>query len=171
MTTAGRDILEFNEEKPEVPKTLNVLTILSIIGSAISMIGIVAIMWFGGMVIRIAGDADAMEKMAPDKRARLLKSKEFFQLYHDNMTPLLIVVFAGALLCIIGAIKMRQLKKDGFYIYVFGEVAPIIATAVIIGFSVQYTSPMSYAIGMVIPLVFIILYSQQLKFMNNGQSK
>ena len=45
------------------------------------------------------------------------------------------------------------------------ETPPVIASAVIIGFSVQYSSPMAYIIGMGIPLLFVFLYAGQLKYL------
>ncbi|MEP6676094.1 MAG: hypothetical protein ABJA78_13110 [Ferruginibacter sp.] len=159
------DFLEYDNGNTGVPKGINVLTILTFIGCAVSVLGIFVMQWFGNLVTKVINDPASMDKMTEAKRAQILKSKEMFDLYHENRIPLLIVVLLGVALCIWGAVKMRQRKKDGFYIYVFGEIAPIIASAVIIGFSVQYSSPLSYALGMGIPLLFIILYSQQLKHM------
>ena len=157
------DLIE--EENSEMPKAINILTILTFIGCAINLLLIFLMKWLGSMVIKVANDPVAMEQMTDARRAKILQSKTMFDLYHQNMIPLLIVTLAGVALCIWGAVKMRHLKKDGFYIYLLGEIAPIIASAVIIGFSVQYNSVTSYIAGLLIPILFIVLYSQQLKRM------
>jgi hypothetical protein len=58
---------------------------------------------------------------------------------------------------------MRKLKKEGFYIYTVGELIPVIAGALLLGFSTQFNGVMSYIIGLGIPVLFIILYANNLK--------
>jgi hypothetical protein len=51
---------------------------------------------------------------------------------------------------------MRDLQKQGFYFYVAGQLIPIIA-------SFAFGAGGFTVLGMIIPLVFIILYVTQLK--------
>jgi hypothetical protein len=67
----------------------------------------------------------------------------------------------GASLCLIGAILMRKLKKQGFYIYILGQILPIIAMIPLVGIA-QYSDPKQWA-GLVIIIIFIGLYASQQK--------
>jgi hypothetical protein len=61
---------------------------------------------------------------------------------------------------------MRKLKKDGFWIYTAGEILPLIGNFILLG-TAQYTGVGSVIIGVAIPLVFIILYAMQRKYLVN----
>jgi len=51
---------------------------------------------------------------------------------------------------------MHKLQKQGFFIYVAGQLIPIIYTFVTVGVGFGL-------IGVIIPIVFIVLYATQLK--------
>ena len=68
----------------------------------------------------------------------------------------LIIGLVGIALCFYGAMKMRKLQKQGFFIYVAGQLMPIIYTFVTVGVGFGL-------IGVIIPIVFIVLYATQLK--------
>ncbi len=68
----------------------------------------------------------------------------------------LIIGLVGIALCFYGAMKMHKLQKQGFFIYVAGQLIPIIYTFVTVGVGFGL-------IGVIIPIVFIVLYATQLK--------
>jgi hypothetical protein len=59
---------------------------------------------------------------------------------------------------------MRKYKKDGYLMYVIGELAPLIGSLFIMGTS-QYTGVFSVLIGLGIPFLFVILYTLQRKYL------
>jgi len=60
---------------------------------------------------------------------------------------------------------MWKLKKTGFYIYVIGEIAPVILPFVLFGgFGVLGT--MALVMGLIFPIAFIIMYALNLKHMS-----
>lgn len=78
------------------------------------------------------------------------------------MIPMMIVGLVCIILCLVGALWMRKLKKDGYWIYVAGELAPILAGLFIMG-TAQYTSIWSVLFGVGIPATFVVLYTLQRK--------
>ena len=59
---------------------------------------------------------------------------------------------------------MRRLKRDGYWLYVTGELLPLVGGLIILGTS-QYTNVTSIVLGVGIPLLFICLYTMQRKFL------
>jgi hypothetical protein len=158
------DNLEMNDYDNKLPKTLNVLTILTFIGCGI--IGIFTLLTpmitnFGLKALEKAGSA-AGQDLSAKQVADIERSKGAMELMKANMRPVILVGLLGVILCLVGAIMMRKLKKDGFWIYVAGQVLPIVGTLVIMG--TKYNTPLSYAFY-IIPALFIFLYSQQRKYM------
>ena len=77
---------------------------------------------------------------------------------------ILLLVLVACGLCAYGAYMMRQRKKTGFYIYILGEiVVPLAASLVFIG--VGSLGGFAVILGILVPLVFIILYATQLKYL------
>ena len=60
--------------------------------------------------------------------------------------------------CLIVDIKMRKQKKSGLALYIIGELAPVVLTGILIGFS-----SIMMIIGAVIALIFVFLYASQRK--------
>ena len=81
-----------------------------------------------------------------------------------NGTMLGIVSIVAALICLLGIIWMWGLKKKGYYVYIIGEIAPVVATVAVAGFSL--TGGMMAVLGMIFPIIFIVLWGLNLKHMN-----
>ena len=64
---------------------------------------------------------------------------------------------AAVILCIIGALQMRKLKKQGYTLYIIGELLPFVTSFAFIG--MVAFSGFSMLFGVVITLVFILLYT------------
>jgi hypothetical protein len=81
----------------------------------------------------------------------------------ENSIFLGAVSLIAAVICFTGIVWMWKLKKKGYYVYILGEIAPVIVMAAIVGFS--FTSTISM-ISFILPFVFIILWGLNLKHMN-----
>ena len=78
----------------------------------------------------------------------------------ENKIPLLLLNLTGVAICTYGAMEMRKLKKQGFILWLAGEVVPIVASFLFVGFGVfkGFSS-----IILLFPIIFIILYAVQRK--------
>ena len=88
------------------------------------------------------------------------------ELSQQNAIPLTIIGMAGIILCFVGALWMRKLKKDGYWMYVAGEIAPVLGSVFILG-TAQYTGVSSILLGVGIPILFVVLYTLQRKHLVN----
>jgi len=156
--------------KPPVPSGINVLTILTFIGC-----GLV----FCALIWNLLGGAkkslDKMEEMVNsskfDEMPSLVKkmySPENIELArkgYENRVPISLVGLLGVALCVVGAIQMRKLKQQGYYVYLIGELMPVLASLVFIG--VASLANFNGIITIVFTLLFILLYSAQRKHLVN----
>ena len=163
-----KDYLETdNTGIPVLPRGLKVLTILTFIGSGLGLLG--SLYYFYIAPFNYEGREKLMENMNsgampswarsmmgdPDKMlAMIIKS-------YENRVPILLLSLVAVGLCIAGAIQMRKLKKEGFVLYTIGELLPILVSALFIG--TFALSGFGFYFGVCIALVFIFLYSQQMK--------
>ena len=89
----------------------------------------------------------------------------------ETLESMKIVMYAGpvcTVLCIIGSVMMWQLKKAGFFIYLIGEVAPLVLSFILLGSLANSTGLVTVAeevIGVIFPLAFVIMYGLNLKHM------
>ena len=162
FTTDSENLSEFQTQT--LPRGLNVLTILTFIGCALGAIFTLATPWLMKFSLNMMNKAaETGTDLTPKQNSDMEASKKVIELTQANMTPLLLIGAAGIVLCFIGALMMRKLKKDGFWIYVSGQVLPIIGSLALLGMA-QFTGVTSY-IMFLIPIVFIILYSMQRKYL------
>lgn len=77
---------------------------------------------------------------------------------------------AGSVLCLVGALFMWRLKKFGFFIYVPGQVLPLIGSFLTV--NSMFGGGILAGFGMItivfsalFPLAFIIMYGLNLKYM------
>lgn len=92
-------------------------------------------------------------------------SLEIMQKTYEYRYILLLSTILFTTLCLIGALQMRKLKKSGFPLYVVGELGPIVINAALIGFSL--VGGITTIIGLVVALVFVMLYASQRKYLIN----
>ncbi len=161
-TTA--DVLNFNQNaKPKLPTGLNVLTILTFIGCAV--FGLLTLLmpminkWLLGFMDKAVNSG---QELSTKELADIEKGRAAIELAQQNMIPLIIIGMIGIILCFIGALWMRKLKKDGYWMYVAGELAPVIAGFFLLG-TKQYDGAFSIIISIGIPLIFVFLYTMQRK--------
>jgi len=162
FTTDSENLSEFQTQA--LPRGLNVLTILTFIGCAIGAVFSMATPWLMKFSLNMINKAaETGTDLTPKQIADMEISKKVIELTQSNMVPLISIGILGIILCFIGAFMMRKLKKDGFWIYVGGQVLPIIGSLALLGMA-QFTGATSY-IMFLIPVVFIILYSMQRKYL------
>jgi hypothetical protein len=165
-TTNPNDQLDFNDgQKPALPGSLNVLTILTFVGSALLLIYALAmpkIMSFSKEMMDKATSSG--QELSNKQMADMEKGRKGIELVLANMVPIIIVTVLGSILCILGAVMMRKLKKDGFWIYIGGELLPLIAGFILMG-TAQFNGVLSVILGLGLPAVFIILYASQRKYL------
>ena len=163
METTAPDRLEMNEfERPVLPKSLNILTILTFIGCSILLLfslATPAILKFTKNMMDKANTAE----LSPKEVAEMEKGRVAIQLAEQYMVPLMITGVVGILLCFVGALMMRKLKKDGYWLYLAGQVVPYIASIALMG-TAQFAGPSSFVFP-VITLIFIVLYTMQRKYL------
>jgi hypothetical protein len=152
------------EEPKKRPETLNVISILTFIGSGIAIIGQIYNFFKAQSTYdQLVQNQDKLDQM-PDFVKKLMGPDPMGSARRtlENRTPMLILVIVASVLCIYGALQMRQLKKVGFPIYVIGELLPIAAYYIFIGPMSVFTLIFSLLING----AFIIMYATQLKHMS-----
>ncbi len=164
-TNSTSNVLEFAEgQKPELPSGLKTLTILTFIGCGLGFIGG---FWNYFRAEKAYNDlleaqsklseapAWAKNMMGPDVLEMAKKSME-------NKLPIMLLTLVGTALCLYGALEMRKLKKQGFILWLVGEVLPIVGGLLFLGASMFKGFAL---LGIAFPLVFIILYLVQKKYL------
>ena len=163
------DFLSTNDfTKDKLPSSLNVLTILTFIGSAIGFIGSVWSFFTAEKTYKSMQDTLSSGKLdeAPAWAKNMVSADTLpmYQKMAENKTPILLISLLSLALCIFGAIQMRKRKKQGFPVYVAGEVLPFVDTLVFVG-------TMAFKgfglLSIIIPIIFIILYAVNRKHLVN----
>ena len=78
----------------------------------------------------------------------------------DNKLPIMLCGLVGGVLCLLGAIEMRKLKKEGYFLWITGELLPLVSMLIFIGLSSIEGIGL---INLFFPLLFIVLYTVHLK--------
>ena len=162
------DVLNYDENsKAKLPSGLNVLTILTIIGCSIFGILILLTPVINKFFTNLMDKAvSSGQELSTKQLADIEKGRAAMELAKQNMIPLMIIGMVGIILCFVGALWMRKLKKDGYWMYVAGELAPVLAGFILMG-TAQYTGVASIIVGTAIPILFVIFYSLQRKHLVN----
>jgi hypothetical protein len=168
MTDANQpaDLVNWDPKPKKIPEMLNVLSILTFIACGLGIISS-CYSFFNAQKSydtilstqdKLANAPDIIKKLAgPDMLEIARKTL-------DNRLPLNLLYLVGYALCIYGVLQMRAMKKAGFPIYLIGEVVPVIAMFIFIG--AMSFSGFVLLSALVFPVVFIILYATQLKYLS-----
>jgi hypothetical protein len=157
------DVLNFAEgERPTLSSGLNVLTILTFVGCAIGLI--FSVFGFVNAEKSYKTLVDAQDKIADAPAwARGMMGPDALEVARktmENKLPILLLNLVAVALCLYGAMEMRKLKKQGFILWLVGEILPIVAGLLFIGTGMFSGFGM---IGLLFPAIFIILYVVQRK--------
>jgi hypothetical protein len=162
------DVLDQHRPKA-LPGMLNVLTILTFIGCGLAYLGTLYNHFFGGDPDKqIDKIREAQEKMGEGGfGSKMMESSiDIIQKSYDNRYLLLISGLLFTTLCLIGAMRIRKLRKSGYYFYIVGELAPLVLSAGLFGAS--FFSAMALLFSAFIAVLFVVLYSTQLKYLENN---
>lgn len=163
----AKDLLNLEQkDMQKLPTMLNVLTILTYIGCALGAIGaLYSYFTISASYKLIEGINSGSAGTDPENKlvqSVLTQSAEIVKKQYDNRLMIMVLGLAGIALCFYGAMQMRNLKKQGFLIYVVGELMPILSFAIFVGFGGLFAG-ISMIFGTLLAAVFIILYATQLK--------
>lgn len=164
METANQSSDLFEERPKGLPGMLNVLTILTFIGCGIA--------YLGG-IYGFISSSDYEKQLAEMEKLRdqsgensfaykiLEGSIDIAQKSYEYRYVMLASTLVFTTLCLIGALQMRKLKKSGFTIYTIGELAPLILTSILIGFT--FFGSITIFLSAIIAVLFVVLYATQRK--------
>ncbi|UAY52655.1 hypothetical protein [Ferruginibacter albus] len=154
------------ENKSKLPGNLNALTILTFIGCAVGLIFTLATPYLMKFSLNMMNKAmENPDNVNAKQMAQMQEARPAMEAVMNNSTSIIIVGIIGIALCFIGALNMRKLKKDGFIFYVLGQIIPLVGSYIILG---KYAfSDWKSFIGILIPIVFIVLYANHRKYMVN----
>lgn len=149
-----------------LPQMLNVLTILTYIGSAFQLIGALITYFTIGASYKVYENMTENPAVTEDNPFGKIMSaaSETVKKQYENRTIIMLIAVACAIACFYGALQMRNRKMMGFNIYVAGELLYPIVNMVLIGFGGFGAFG---AIGLVFPILFVVLYSLQRKYLTN----
>jgi high-affinity nickel permease len=161
METSNQNTHLFEDQPKPLSGTLNVLTILTFIGCGLAYLGTLYNLYKAGSYEADRAKLESqLDQIGEDGFAgRMLKSSlDIMDKSYDYRYILFVSGLVFTTFCLIGAIKMRKQKKSGLPLYIIGELAPVVLTGILIGFS-----SMLMIFGAVIALVFVLLYVGQRK--------
>ena len=146
------------ESKPS--SLLNTAAILSIIGSVVALINSLT-SYFNAEknYERISKMLNSEEiKQAPSFVKSIFNENSLMmaQKMIENKLPLLIIGIIGSFLCFFGAIFMRKLKKDGYFLWLTGELLHVLSNIIFIGTAVYAGISL---LNLLFPLAFIVIYT------------
>ena len=145
------------ENKPS--SLLSTTSILSIIGSSAAIVSAVT------TYINAEANYEKLKQFASAEDSA--KAPEFVKSFiNDNALvmaqkavesklPIMIITMIAAALCLMGAIMMRRLKKDGFKLWLTGEIIPIVTNLIFLGAASMSGIALIY---LLFPAVFISIY-------------
>lgn len=165
----AKDLLNLEEkDMQKLPQMLNVLTILTYIGCGI---GLISALW-SYFTAESSYKAYQLLKTDPsltenNPAAKLLSgAADMIKRSYENRLPIMLLSIAGVALCFYGAMQMRNLKRQGFLIYLVGQIMPIVSFAIFIGFG-NIVGSLSVVFSVLFAAVFVILYGTQRKYLVN----
>jgi hypothetical protein len=167
MEQTTNSFLEAFEEKKNLG-TLKTLTVLTFIGCGLAFLG--AIWGF----FNAQKSYETMEKLMNEGGIEKLPAfarnmytadaLEVLRKNYENRVPILIIYLVSTSLCLYGAIKMRQLKAEGFIAWLIGELLPLLGSIIFIG--AAGFKGFAFYFGVIIMAVFIALYASQRKHLS-----
>jgi hypothetical protein len=160
--------LDHQPQAKTMTATINVLSILTFIGCGIAFISAIWSLYSSGksmeQIALMQEQVDQMGETSETAANIMLQSIDMVKKQYDNRYLLLIVNLLSTGLCLFGAIEMRKMRKNGFYLWLTGELLPILITVAIIGFNLM--GGIVLGASLLFAGVFIVLYGLQVKHMH-----
>lgn len=155
----------FNAQPPQ-SGTLKTLTTLTFVGCGLSYLSFLFNITSWGSYEKQLADAERMQDKMLDNEMIAKISEGSIEMIKRSHEYRYIILASGLLfttLCLIGALRMRKLQKSGYPLYVIGEIAPLIVTSVLLGFTLL--GGVITIITAIVTLLFVILYTNQRKYL------
>ncbi|MEP6749392.1 MAG: hypothetical protein ABJB86_16775 [Bacteroidota bacterium] len=163
------DFLPSAGEKPKLPTGINVLTILTFIGCGLAIIG--SLYNFANAKAGLDKMEAAINSPGYDQMPAIAKkfmnpeALEVARKTYENRVPINIINLIAIGLCLYGAVQMRQLKKQGYMMYIIGEILPFVPSVIFIG--IGALTGFGGIIAIAFTLLFVLLYTGQRKYLVN----
>lgn len=162
------EILDLEEKQNNnLPVFLKVLCILTYVGAGIGILsGLYGIFTFENSMQQMQQSQELMEMSGSNVFGDMT---EFLEVNRKWGFTVQIMGFVGNLLCLFGALYMWKLKKIGFYLYVPGQIIPLIGSFGLMGGLTAGggmfagIAVVASIIGALFPIAFIIMYAVNLK--------
>jgi hypothetical protein len=165
------DVLH-NQIPERIPGVLNVITILTMIWCVLSAF----IITYQSLTLKPYAEMHAQLEEQRDKvsgggfAAKALdtaieaieRNPSMIDKAYQYRYMTLGINLIAIVLCFIGALRMRRLRRSGYPLYVIGELLPIVASLVLLGLNASGWQAWS---GLFFPILFIILYTTQRKYL------
>jgi len=165
QTPRATDLFQNEHQLPQYGM-LKTLTVLTFIGCALAYISILYNLTTWGNYEKELASLQKMEaEMEGNGMAHRIaeNSIEIFKKTHENRYVLAATNLIFTTMCLVGAMRMRKLRKSGYPIYLIGELAPLAVSAALIGFS--FFGGIVMAVSAFFALLFVILYTTQRKYL------
>lgn len=145
------------------PTFLTVLCILTFVGVGISIVSSI----IGALAVSAASAMlDTATSMANSTGTEMDNVTNAAVTAADSLAKngmmYYILLIVCALICFVGAFMMWKLKKTGFYVYVVGELVPVILPFIFFG-GFGILGGFALVLGLIFPIAFIIMYGLNLK--------
>lgn len=163
---------EVNVESTGRPTFLTVLCILTFVGAGIGFLaGIYSLLTVQSTINQLEQAQNSMGDLGNtfgNDFDNIIKSQIEVTKKFGFISALLNSI--GSALCLLGAFWMWSLKKNGFYVYVIGQILPLIASFGLMGGMnlgmFAGIAAVAMIIGALFPIAFIVMYALNLKHMN-----
>jgi len=164
----AKDLLNLEQkDMAKLPSMLNVLTILTYIGCALGAISAVWAYFSAAASYKLIEALDSGTKTGSDALDKMMSAtSEMAKKQYDNRLWIMLLSLVGIALCFYGAMQMRNLKKQGYLIYVIGELLPVLSVVFLVGFGSIFAG-IGIVLSLIFPALFIILYTTQRKYLVN----
>ena len=135
---SAKDMLNLEQKDVQkLPQMLNILTILTYIGCALGAISAIWSYMSASTAYKAYATIYSNESLKNENK--VLESvfsgaTEMVRKSYENRMMILVFALVGVALTFYGAMQMRNLKKQGYLIYVVGELLPTLSFAIFIGF-------------------------------------
>lgn len=154
------ELIDKNEETNELPTFLKVLCILTFVGAGLTIIMSILFTITIQMSLKLV---ESMDSIAGSSTGMVEVFKWTIVSY--------ILTGVGSLLGLVGALFMWKLKKIGFFIYLIGQIIPIIGVVLVylaamktsFGASSAFGNVITSAFYVLISIAFLIMYGVNLK--------
>lgn len=166
----NRDKVNISEfDRPQQPSGLNIVSILTIIGCVFQFFG--SLWSFYSAKKTYETKDEILAKMNSGEMPAFMKTmmgdmthfEEMVTNGYNNRLPILIFSLVATMLCFVGVMQMRKLKKQGYLLYVIGELLPFVSMLIFIG--TFALAGFGFYIGLAIAALFIYLYTTYKKYM------